>query len=383
MKIALVKKQYSLRKGGAERYTVNLARGLKALGHNVTVIGYAIDPELQYEVNFIPVDMRTTSSWAKNLSFAKNASFAVLRGNYDVSMGLCSAPSVDVFRATGRIHAHWMNIRYSNSLYNFLQRLNPRHRAVLELERQVYQRSQFIRKIIAQSKLEHRLLSQFYNVPEHRIEVIYNGVDTNVFHPRVRDQSVNIRMRLGIEPDEPLLVFASAVDFEGKGLRSVFMAMRNMRNRDTRLIVLGQGQQRKFRHLARDLGLSRRVMFLGRQPDIQLYFGVADLFVLPTVYEPFPNVNLEAMACGTPVLTSATSGGTDVITEGENGYVIAHSFAIDEMTERLDHHVSLSSERRRMMSNKSWNTARQLTVENNARRVASLLQNVIQQKQAA
>ncbi len=73
MHVALIRKIVSLKKAGAERYAVNLARQLLRLGHQVTVIGESIDPELMDEMEFIPVKVRNTTSWAKNQSFARNA----------------------------------------------------------------------------------------------------------------------------------------------------------------------------------------------------------------------------------------------------------------------------------------------------------------------
>ena len=69
------------------------------------------------------------------------------------------------------------------------------------------------------------------------------------------------------------------------------------------------------------MGLSSRVHFVGGQQDVKPFYGAADVFVLPTLYDPFPNVALEAMASGLPIITSFKSGAAELVTQGENGFV--------------------------------------------------------------
>jgi UDP-glucose:(heptosyl)LPS alpha-1,3-glucosyltransferase len=377
MHIALVKKHYSLRRGGAERYCVNLARGLMRLGHCVTVVGERIDPELAGEVRFLPVRVWHSSSWAKNLSFAWNAAAVTGRSGCDVSIGLCPTMAVDVFRVTGRIHPYWMSIRYRHPLWRLVQELNPRHQAILHLEREIFERSVSIQRVIVQSQLERRLVDDYYGVGPERVRVIYNGVDTSTFRPDVRAEAGAVRTELNVPRGAPLLVFASVADYSGKGLGSVLEALAKVHDRRTHLLVVGGARSEPFVRQAERLGVGSRVRFLARQQRLERYLGAADLFVLPSIYEPFPNVNLEALACGAPVLTTATSGGADVIQEGANGYVVSGGYAVSEMVERIDGHLGASAAFRADMSQHCWEIARELTVERNAACVAELCQEVL------
>ncbi len=125
MRIALVKRRYSLKVGGAERYCVNLARRLRSFGHDVTFIGESIDPELASEVNFVPITVNRLTSWTKNQSFAENTGRAVREGRFDVAYGLGRAFDLDAVRITDRLQSHWLNVYYRNSAHRALQRLNP------------------------------------------------------------------------------------------------------------------------------------------------------------------------------------------------------------------------------------------------------------------
>ncbi len=381
MHIAIVRRQCSLKKGGAERYCVNLFRGLQKLGHRVTIVGEAIDDELKDEVDFLPVPVLKLNSWTKNKSFFVNTGHVLRKHDFDIVHGLSRVDGLDTFRLTERLQIHWVNMYYRNPVTRWLQHMNPRHRLVFDLERKIFGPAG-VRKVIVQSQLDARLLREYFGVDESRICQIINGVDTNIFHPGVRADRDVLREEWKIGRDDPLLVFAS-MDFRGKGLDSVLDAMARMKNRETRLIVVGQGSVGSFERRAKSLGIERRVTFAGRQSAIQRFYGAADLFVLPTIYEPFPNVNLEAMACGTPVITTATAGGAEIIREEANGYLIPDAWAIDDLAERMDHHLSLPDARKQVMFEACWETASRLRIVDNAQKVAEMFESVVRSKAAA
>ena len=381
MHIAIVRRHCSLKKGGAERYCVNLFRGLQKLGHRVTIVGEAIDDELKEEVDFIPVPVLRLNSWTKNKSFFVNTGRVLRKHRFDVVHGLSRVDGLDTFRLTERLQIHWVNMYYRNPVARWLQHMNPRHRLVFDLERKIFG-PDGVRKVIVQSQLDARLLREYFGVDESRICQIINGVDTNTFHPGVRSDRDALREEWKIGRDDPLLVFAS-MDFRGKGLDSILDAMARMKNRETRLIVVGQGNVGAFERRAKSLGIAHRVTFAGRQSAIQRFYGAADLFVLPTIYEPFPNVNLEAMACGTPVITTATAGGSEIIREEANGYLIPNAWDIDALAERIDHHLGLPETRKQAMFDACWDTASRLRIVDNAQKVASMFESVIRSKAAA
>src|SRR5262245_56159619 len=100
MHIALVRRVCSLKKAGAERYCVNLFRQLQKLGHQVTVVGEAIDDDLRREVEFVPVPVNRLTSWTRNRSFAENCGRIVRQGRFDVVHGLSRVDGLDSYRLT-------------------------------------------------------------------------------------------------------------------------------------------------------------------------------------------------------------------------------------------------------------------------------------------
>lgn len=381
MHIAIVRRHCTLKKGGAERYCVNLFRGLQKLGHRVTIVGEGIDDELKEEVDFLPVPVLKLNSWTKNRSFFFNTGRVLKQQRFDIVHGLSRVDGLDTFRLTERLQIHWVNMYYRNPVSRWMQLLNPRHRLVFDLEQRIFGPAG-VRKVIVQSKLDARLLREYFGVDESRICQIINGVDVNTFHPGVRSERAAVRDEWQIDADVPLLVFAS-MDFRGKGLDSVLDALARLKHSETRLIVIGQGSTSGFIRRAKSLGIERRVIFAGRQSAIQRFYGAGDLFVLPTIYEPFPNVNLEAMACGTPVITTSTAGGAEIIREGSNGYLIPDAWAVDQLAERIDHHLALSSSQKQAMQNACWDFASQLRIVDNAQKVVGMFEDVIAGRRAA
>jgi UDP-glucose:(heptosyl)LPS alpha-1,3-glucosyltransferase len=101
-------------------------------------------------------------------------------------------------------------------------------------------------------------------------------------------------------------------------------------------VIVGADRKLKaMKVLAEKLGLSRRVHFTGPLQDVRPWYGVADGFVLPTLYDPCPNAALEAMACGLPIVTSTTCGAQEWVESGVNGWVV-DAVSVGELSGRLD-----------------------------------------------
>ena len=91
-----------------------------------------------------------------------------------------------------------------------------------------------------------------------------------------------------------------------------------------KIICVGKSKRRYFEKLAQICNLTERVLFCPPSHEIEKYYGLADVFVLPTLYDPFSNVCLEAMACGVPVITSTSNGASEIIEHGVSGYVLTN-----------------------------------------------------------
>jgi len=159
--------------------------------------------------------------------------------------------------------------------------------------------------------------------PREKVHVIPNGVDTEVFSPKDKAWA---RGELGLPLEGRLLVTVSHLK-PSKGHGEVVQALAGL-PRDIRLVIVGgearRGYRRELMALASRLGVADRVLLTGKQPyeRIPLYFSAADLSVLASYREGCPNVVLESLSCGTPVVATRVGAVPDLITLGQGGAIV-------------------------------------------------------------
>lgn len=173
------------------------------------------------------------------------------------------------------------------------------------------------RRIVAISERVREELKVYYGVPDARIVTIPNGINLDRFSPGNADSRAEVRRSFGIPQDVPLVLFVGG-RYRIKGLKFVIKALSEMQTKAI-LLVVGNDRVAPFKRLAEDLGVSERVIFAGGRSDLPKIYPAADAFVLPTLYETFALVCLEAMASGLPVLASPVGGIEDYLRDGENG----------------------------------------------------------------
>ena len=156
-------------------------------------------------------------------------------------------------------------------------------------------------------------------VPGHRIEVLRNGVDLELFAPQDRAAA---RRELGLDPGGPIVLSVGWL-IPRKGHDLAIRAAAAMP--EVRLVIVGDGSEgAALQRLAKQLGSSERVHFLGSMPQegLATVYSAADVLVLASSREGFPNVLLEALACGTPVVATAVWGTPEIVTTPSAGRLV-------------------------------------------------------------
>ena len=167
-------------------------------------------------------------------------------------------------------------------------------------------------QVIANSKMVRDEIVRRFGYPAERIHVVHNGVPPFTVPPEARDQT---RRELGLRDGDFAVLFAGS-GWERKGLRFAIEAMNAARLPNATLLVAGRGNERAMPR-------SGRVRFLGPVKDMPRHLAAADAFILPTLYDPFSNACLEALAAGLPVITTAHNGFAEIIAPGVEGEVVA------------------------------------------------------------
>lgn len=310
MKIALVHPKFDL-SGGAERYCLGLAAGLAGAGHDVHLYARRVDG-VPSGCTVHPVGALPLGRAVKTWSFCSWAGRAVGKSWFDVVQGFGKTSCQTVHRTGGGVHRAYLDrvVKRSPGWYD---------RVVLRIEDALFA-SPHLRAVICPSRWVAGEVARFYPSAQAKLRVVPNGVDIGVFTPTTgAARQSELRARLSIPPEAPLLLFV-ATNFRLKGLPHAIEALARLPS--ARLLVAGGDEPRGFVALAQARGVGERVHFLGAVGRLETLYPAVDLLVHPTSYDPFANVCLEALACGTPVVTTDADGASDLLTGGPEGVVV-------------------------------------------------------------
>lgn len=311
--IAFVRRGYSP-SGGAENYLKRLAQGIVDLGHKAQLV--ATD---DWPTNEWPFGLITHLPATSAVGFADELEKLRPQLGCDVLMSLERVWRCDVYRSGDGVHQAWLNRRrkFEMPLQRFVRGINRKHRDILRLEESLFAKGGAGR-VIANSEMVKREIVDLYRYPSDKIEIVRNGVPLEQFQfdPALREKS---RADLKLKPDEIALLFAGS-GWERKGLRFAIEAMELCRDRKLRLLVAGRGNELDYK--PKRFFTEEPVRFLREVTDLWPIYAAADIFILPSIYDPFSNACLEALASGLPVITTRDNGFSEIIEDGVHGSVV-------------------------------------------------------------
>src|SRR5437867_5584611 len=316
LKIAFVRRGYSP-SGGAESYLKRLAQGVVDLGHEAQLIANDDWPLNEWSFGSVArVKAKSAIGFANELEKLRP------QIRCDVLMSLERVWRCDVYRAGDGVHQAWLNRRrkFEMPLQRFIRGINRKHQVILQLEESLFAKGGAGR-VIANSEMVKKEIVDLYRYPASEIAIVRNGVplDRFRFDPELREKSRN---DLKLKPDEIALLFAGS-GWERKGLRFAIEAMELCRDRKLRLLVAGRGNERDYK--PKRFFTEEPVRFLGEVADLRPSYAAADIFILPSIYDPFSNACLEALASGLPVITTRDNGFSEIVENGVHGSIVDRS----------------------------------------------------------
>jgi len=313
LSIAFVRRGYSP-SGGAEVYLKRLGKGIVDLGHDAQLIVSNNWPPNEWPFGSIKY-LKASSP----IGFADELERTRAQIECDVLMSLERVWRCDVYRAGDGVHQAWLNRRrkFEMPLQRFAHGISRKHQDILSLEESLFAK-QGAGRVITNSEMVKSEIVDLYGHPPDRIDVVRTGVPLENFRsdPALRKKT---RAELKLKPNEIALLFAGS-GWERKGLRFALEAFELCRDRELRLLVAGRGDTRAYK--PKRFFTEEPVRFLGEVPDLRPIYVAADIFILPSIYDPSSNACLEALASGLPVITTRDNGFSEIMENGVHGSII-------------------------------------------------------------
>jgi len=374
MKIAIIRQKFVLY-GGAEQFVQGYIHQLAEAGHDIHIFANQWSPSSHPNIHLHHVSSFKLNAFIRTLSFAWFSAKAVGKESFDIIQSHEKTWKQDVYRAGDGCHSEWLEQRKRSlpALKRFFLSFNPYHRLILKLEKTLFESGR-CKKFIAISQMVKTNILKHYHCPPDNISVVYNGVNLKRFHPDNKDEYGKIvRKELGI-PDSSVLILFVGSGFERKGLKPLLQATLYLRPEDWKLVIMGKGKWKKYIPFSPE-NLRSRIIYKEPVPDIEKYYSAADIFVLPSIYEPFGNANLEALASGLPVITTRHCGAADIIQHKKNGLIVENPESAQEIAENIN--TLFDQDLRQSMSQNARALAEQFSVERNTREMLKVYQEII------
>ena len=352
LNVCFVSPEYFPISGGTGAYVYYLSRQLQKLGHNIHIITRH-EMNLTETVDGVSITYIKSegnpltrywgfarSSFKKLEELNKKFEFDIIHANLPLVPNF-ALPEDSAKAVISTVHSTWKGeaeaIRREG-----LRKLNTNEKFMLEFnsllrssEKKLMKRSN---ALIAVSTYTKEELTEFYDIAEEKIHVIYNGVDVEKFKPN-RDRA-GLRRELGLEEKQKIILFVGRL-YRRKGLDTLLQSIpKVIQNfKDVKFVISGEGfkqNKEKLLKLTKKLNIESSVLFVGYFPDEKLpgLYAASDVFVLPALYENFPFAILEAQATGLPVISTRVGGIPELVTSNKNGLLVEPANS-EQLTETM------------------------------------------------
>lgn len=354
MKIVFLKSNI-LKRGGLEKYTLRLAAGFAKHGHDVTILttDYPQGTLANIGCNIVSLGQSTSFSLLQLIKFDAAAKRYVAVHTPDVVFGMERnfCPQTHYRAGNGCHKAYLDRRRKTDSWFKVASfAINPLHRLILDMEQTTFEREE-LKRLFVNSQMVQQEISEYYpKVDPKKISVVHNGVEWHELQKSF-DEGLALRPKiiksLGLEPHVHQFLFVGN-EYGRKGLSLLLDALALLPKKSFQLSVIGRERKTSaFIEKAKRLGLEEQVKFIGGVSEMKPYYSAADTLVIPSFYDPFANVTVEALAMGLRVISSSSNGGSEVITNTDMGSVFTNlddpSELAMQLQDALNHPKTLAS----------------------------------------
>ena len=348
-KIAVIVPKYGL-VGGGERFVFELTERLANVpGYEIHVFSNKWRSESDH-ITFHKIPIITFPKWLTSISFAYLANKKISKMHFDLIHSHDRVFKSNVVTLHSIPHRTWVrDIRQKRwpSLFDH---------GTSWTEKQMYKYSGCQMFLPVSNLVKIKLLETF-QIDERKIRVIHPGVDVERFQSDNPYNRQEIRDAFGISETDLLILFVG-MNFEVKGLDSLLSAIALLKseynNDQVKVLVVGKGNNNKYKALAHKLGIGEQLIFSGVRNDIEKLYQAGDILVMLSKFDTFGMVVTEAMAASLPVIISDNVGAKDLVIQGENGFVVDRE-DVEMISSKIN--LMLNKEKRLEMGKKAHHTA--------------------------
>jgi UDP-glucose:(heptosyl)LPS alpha-1,3-glucosyltransferase len=317
--LVLVRRGYSPT-GGAEKFLLRFAAAARTRGRQVLLVGDRPWPA-DVLAGMSQVTLPARGPWA----FARAVQLWRASQDGAVVFSLERLLSADCYRAGDGVHAAWLRRRavYDPAWEAWMRRALPKQRQLLRLESRCFS-PRHTGSVIVNSLMVAAEIADGFAYPAERVHLVRNGLPGDFAAALPGRPEARRALGLG---DRAFVAAFAGTGWKRKGLRFASAALQAAGIPSAVLAVAGRGPERRHR----DPGL----VFLGPQADVRPLLAAADVFILPTVYDPFSNACLEALAAGRPVITTRANGCAEILREGVTGSAVAEPHDVTALAAAL------------------------------------------------
>lgn len=363
--LGVVAKSLAARKGGLEAYFNRVLPALTERNVRVWAFSESFSPVLRNHpgVRCVEVPVLKLGQAIRKLTFNRNAR-RLTREYADEIDRLLTAGKTDfgdVYRAGAGVHEVFLE-----RCLPAYQAWNPKHLVERRLQARLLEENT-PEAIVANSKMVRDQLVDRFELEPSRIHVLYNPVETERFHIRLREEVRGTVRREYELPEEATVALFVGGDARRKGLYEAVRAAGGVKGSDLHLVVAGDVNERSVRRTAREHGMEENLVLAGYVDEVERLYGAADVLVLPSRYDPGANVVIEALAAGLPVITTPLNGTHELVEPGVNGLILSDPADVQALTDLLE---DLVSGRVELSSRKAFETGRRHSLD---RHVDSLM----------
>ncbi|MFC1824345.1 glycosyltransferase family 4 protein [Thermodesulfobacteriota bacterium] len=375
MKIAVVTPRYGF-VGGAENFVHELTERLALMdGFEIHVLANQWD-QGNGPITFHKVPIIPFPRWLKPVSFAWFAQKIIRSSRFDVVHSHERILKMDLLTFHGIPHATWIKETKRNHLSLF-----DRATAWVEKKGICNGASPMVLPV---SHLVKGELLKLYDIPTSNIEVLHPGVNLERFS-KIGSTGVRkeVRKRYGLSESDIVVLFVG-MNFEIKRLELVMKGVAYLvskGNKNVKILIVGKGGENHYSTMARSLGIGSGVIFTGVSREVENFYLASDIFAMPSVYDTFGLVVLEAMAAGLPVIISQRVGAKDLIESGENGFVLPDTPTSFDMANAIS--LLMEARRRKQVGEKARQAVQKHDWAGVTQKVAELYQKLNNRKSSA